>query len=111
CHWNALLRELWPTGFGDREAQEIITDITPTRTVNAYIENELYRVGRGREVTISPLDDDMEHAQMHDDLFAEDLAPEVKQQVATHIQRHAASFAMKQLQKQAEAKEAAQHTM
>jgi hypothetical protein len=110
-NWKYLLREIWATGFGDREAQQIITDIQPTRTVDAYIENELFRVGRGREVTISPLDDDMQHAQMHDDLFAEDLPPEVKQQVAMHIQRHAASYAMKQLQKQAEAQQAAQQAM
>jgi hypothetical protein len=110
-NWKYLLREIWATGFGDREAQEIITDITPTRTVDAAIENELYRVGRGREVTISPLDDDMAHAQLHDDLFGEDLPPEVKQQVATHIQRHAVSQVMKQLQQQAKAQQAAQQQM
>jgi hypothetical protein len=110
-NWKYLLREIWATGFGDREAQEIITDITPTRTVDAAVENELFRVGRGREVTISPIDDDMAHAQVHDDVLGEDVPPEVKQQVAVHIQRHAASFAMKELQKQAQAQQAAQQAM
>ena len=108
-NWKYLLREIWATGFGDKEAQQIITDITPTRTVDAYIENELFRVGRGSEVTISPLDDDMQHAQMHDPLLQEpDLDPAVKQMVAQHIQRHAVSYAMKELQKQQQAEQAAQ---
>jgi hypothetical protein len=107
-NWKYLLREIWATGFGDREAREIITDIVPTRTVDAAIENELFRIGRGKEVTISPLDDDMAHAQAHDDLFGEDLPPDVKEEAAAHIQRHAASYVMKQLKAQAQAQQAAQ---
>src|SRR5262249_56135259 len=41
-NWKYLLREIWATGFGDREAQHIITTIHPTRTAHPPTHNELY---------------------------------------------------------------------
>jgi len=113
--WKYLLREIWATGFGDREAQQIIKDITPTRAVDATIENELFQVGRGEEVTVSPLDDDMAHAHVHNQFLqteGQSLPPDVQQQLIQHIQRHAASFAMKQqAQQQQEMQQAMQQLM
>jgi hypothetical protein len=111
-NWKYLLREIWATGFGDREAEQIITDIMPTRVVDAYVENELFRVGRGAEVTVSPLDQDQEHADMHGKLLTEpDLDPEVVELVMRHIQKHGQSFAMKQIQAQQQAEQAAMAQM
>jgi len=118
--WKYLLREIWATGFGDREATQIIKDITPTRAVDATIENDLFRVGRGDEVTVSPIDDDNAHAQVHNAFLQSDegiaLHPAVQQQLIMHIQRHAASFAMKQQaqqeqQRQQEMQQAQQELM
>jgi len=108
--WKYLLREIWATGFGEKEAQQIIKDITPTRAVDAAIENELFWVGRGEEVTVSPLDDDMQHAQIHNQYLQQrqgDLPLETQTQLMQHIQRHAASFAMKQMLQQQQAEQAA----
>jgi len=112
--WKYLLREIWATGFGDREATQIIKDITPTRAIDATIENDLFAVGRGEEVTVSPIDDDQAHAQVHNAYLqsqeGQGLPPEAKQQLVKHIQRHAASFAMKQqaAQQQAEQQQMAE---
>lgn len=109
--WKYLLREIWATGFGDREAEMIVKDITPTRAVDPAIENELFQVGRGDEVTVSPVDDDMKHAQSHNQFLQSPegsaLPDYVKQQVVQHIQRHAASFAMKQQAAQQQAEQQA----
>jgi len=109
--WKYLLREIWATGFGDREAEMIIKDITPTRAVDANIENQLFEVGRGDEVTVSPIDDDMAHAQNHNAFLqspdGQALLDPTKMQVMQHIQRHAASFAMKQQAAQQQAEQAA----
>lgn len=108
--WKYLLRQIWATGFGDKEAQLIIKDITPTRTVDAVIENQLFAVGRGEEVTVSQLDDDLSHANLHNQWLQEQqgqVPPVVAQQMMQHIQRHAASYAMKQMQAQQEAEQAA----
>jgi hypothetical protein len=110
--WKYLLREIWATGFGDREAEMIVKDITPTRAVDPEIEDELFAVGRGDEVTVSPVDDDMKHAQTHAAFLqgpdGRALPDFVKQQVVQHIQRHAASFAMKQQMQQEQALQQAQ---
>jgi hypothetical protein len=109
--WKYLLREIWSTGFGDREAELIIKDITPTRQVDPEIEDQLFEVGRGDEVTVSPTDDDMHHAQVHNTYLQSDgrsLEPYIQQQIIQHIQRHAASFAMKQ---QAQQEQAMQQAM
>ena len=108
--WKYLLREIWATGFGDREAQLIIKDMNPTRMVDAWIENDLFKIGRGEEVTVSPLDNDMQHAQMHNQFLQGEgmgLPPETQQSLMLHIQRHAASYAMKQIQAQQQAEQAA----
>ena len=109
--WKYLLREVWATGFGDREAEMIVKDITPTRAVDAVIENQLFQVGRGDEVTVSPIDDDMKHAQIHNQFLqspeGQALPMPTKQEVIQHIQRHAASFAMKQQIQQEQAQQAA----
>jgi hypothetical protein len=108
--WKYLLREIWSTGFGDKEAQLIIKDINPTRAVDAKIENELFTAGRGADVTVSPMDDDMQHAQLHTQFLQTEgrmLPPEQQQELIQHIQRHAASFAMKQQQQQQAAEQAA----
>jgi hypothetical protein len=109
--WKYLLREIWSTGFGDREAELIIKDITPTRAVDPMIENQLFEVGRGDEVTVSPIDDDMQHAQVHNAWLqsaeGQQLPDQVKQQLIQHIQRHAASYVMKQQAAQQQAAQAA----
>jgi hypothetical protein len=108
--WKYLLREIWATGFGDREANMIVKDITPTRAVDAAIEDELFAVGRGEEVTVSPIDDDMAHAQIHNQYLqgaGAELPDMVKMQLMTHIQRHAASYAMKEMAKAQQAEQAA----
>jgi hypothetical protein len=107
--WKYLLKEIWATGFGDREASLIIKDITPTRAVDAPLENDLFEVGRGDEVTVSPIDDDMAHATIHNSYLQThpDLPDPVKLQIMQHIQRHAASYAMKEQVKQQQAEQAA----
>jgi hypothetical protein len=109
--WKYLLREIWATGFGDRESQMIIKDINPTRAVDASIEDELFGVGRGEEVTVSSLDDDMAHANVHNAFLQSpegmQLPEFTKGQVMVHIQRHAASYAMKQMAKQQQEEQAA----
>jgi hypothetical protein len=107
--WKYLLKEIWATGFGDREASLIIKDITPTRAVDAALENDLFEVGRGDEVTVSPIDDDMAHANIHNTYLQQhqDLPDLVKMQIMQHIQRHAASYAMKEQVKQQQAEQAA----
>ena len=110
--WKYLLREIWSTGFGDREAEMIIKDITPTRAVDPYIENQLFEVGRGDEVTVSPADDDMAHAKMHNEFLhspeGQALPLVAKQELIQHIQRHAASYAMKQQAQQMQVMQAMQ---
>ena len=99
--WRYLLTQVWAIGFGDQEAERIIKDIQPTRAVDGDIENELFLLGRGDEVTVSPLDDDMKHAEEHDKLLhRRDLPDEVKGEVMAHVKRHAASYAMKKMQAQ-----------
>lgn len=109
--WKYLLREVWSTGFGDREAEMIVKDITPTRAVDPLIENQLFEVGRGDEVTVSPVDDDMQHAKIHNEYLqspdGQALPEPVKMQLIQHIQRHAASYAMKQQVAQQQAQQAA----
>lgn len=109
--WKYLLREIWSTGFGDREAELIIKDITPTRAVDPQIEDQLFEVGRGDEVTVSPADDDMAHAQVHNAFLqspeGQALPDPVKLELMQHIQRHAASYAMKQQAAQQQAMQAA----
>jgi len=113
--WKYLLRQIWSTGFGDREAEQIIKDITPTRAVDPEIENQLFVVGRGDEVTISPLDDDQKHAQVHAQFLqspeGQALPDFTKNQLVQHIQRHAASFVMKQQMAQAQAAQQAQQAI
>ena len=109
--WKYLLRNIWSTGFGDKEAQLIIKDIQPTRAVDAVIENELFKVGRGDEVTVSQLDNDIEHANSHNKYLqenAEGMPEPTREQLMLHIQRHAASYAMKEMAKQQQAAQAAQ---
>jgi hypothetical protein len=97
--WKYLLRTVWATGFGDREAALVVKDIEPTRTIDAYVENELFVLGRGKEVTVSPNDNDEEHLQMHDVILQDprlDLA--IRNEMMEHMKRHAASMQMKQQQ-------------
>jgi len=102
--WKYLLREIWSTGFGDREAELIVKDIQPTRAVDPEIENQLFEIGRGDEVTVSPIDDDTKHAEIHgsylQSLAGMALPQAVQVLLMQHIQRHAASFAMKQMAQQ-----------
>lgn len=108
--WKYLLREIWATGFGDKEASLIIKDITPQRTVDPKIEDDLFAIGRGEEVTVSEQDDDMQHANVHNQFLQSEgmtLPPQTQQQLMQHIQRHAASYAMKEMAKQQAAEQQA----
>src|SRR5262249_60014065 len=92
-----------------------IKDSTPTRAVDPEIENQVFVVGRGDEVTISPLDDDQKHAQVHAQFLqspeGQALPDFTKNQLVQHIQRHAASFVMKQQMAQAQAAQQAQQAI
>ena len=109
--WKYLLREIWATGFGEKEATLIIKDIQPTRAIDPAIENQLFAVGRCDEVTVSPLDNDTQHAQLHSQWLQGPEGSQIpdleKLKVMGHIQKHAASFAMKQMAAQQQAEQAA----
>jgi hypothetical protein len=75
------------------------------RAIQAELENELYKIGRPDEVTVSPADDDAEHLRVHDQLMRkpEKMAPEVLQALVLHMKEHMTAMMAKQVMQQMQA--------
>ena len=106
--WLYLVRQIWGEGFGMRDADRVIKEIRPTVSVDAKLENELFAVERGYEVEVSPGDNDLEHAKVHDEMLGDPrITPVAQQQLQQHVRAHMSAFVMKQmLQQQAQQQQA-----
>jgi len=99
-----ILRAIWEDGFSLRDGDRIIKNTNQVKAIDARIENDLFRAGRGAEVDVSPIDDDRQHIEIHRDLlFDRKLDEQARVDVAAHIQAHvAAAMAKVIMQQQAE---------
>lgn len=100
-----LVQTLWTDGFQLPDGHRLIQKADPVRSLDPELENELFEVGRGDDVTVSPADDDMAHMKAHDRLLGpgNDLDPNTQQLVMKHIQAHVAGMVAKHLMQQQQA--------
>lgn len=102
--WVYLLRTIWSEGFELRDADRLIREKSPSRTLDPSLENDLILAGRADEVVVTPSDNDQQHARAHDLLLRDPKLPE-DQKAATiqHIRQHMAAMMAKQLLQQQQA--------
>jgi hypothetical protein len=94
-----LLREIYGTGMGMRNPERVVKEKVKQISVDWRIENDLFRLQRGHEVTISEGDNHVEHAEGHQHLLREgDIPLETQQLVFAHIRGHVAAQIAKQMQ-------------
>lgn len=106
-----LLRSIWGEGMNLPHADRVIRDKVKQKTVDPRIENEIFSVGRGEEVLVSPGDDDDKHMAVHGQMLMEPgLDPAVGARIQLHIQQHQAAKQSKAIlaQQQAQAQMMAQ---
>jgi len=95
-----MLREIWGTGMGMPNPDRVVQDLVKQVSVDAHIENDLFRLHRSAEVTISEADNHVEHATIHQELLNDpELDPMDGRAVLAHIRGHVAAQIAQQLQK------------
>lgn len=95
---KTLLRDIYGQGLGLRNAEGIVRDKTPMKSLDWRLENDLFRAGMGVEVQVSPKDPHLEHAKGHDLLLRDPgIDPRVKTLVMQHVQQHLAAMVAAQM--------------
>lgn len=83
-----FLRIMYTEGLLLPHPQRVFQDASPVRAIDPELENELFRQGRGDEVTVSPADKHEEHFAKHLALAADPtLPPPVKELLMVHVQQ------------------------
>ena len=91
-----LLKTLWTDGFQLPEAERLIREIQPVRSLDPALENQLILSGRVDDVAVSPADDDQKHAQIHDQLLGPGiLDPVTAERTIAHVKAHVAAMLTK----------------
>lgn len=100
-----LVTDIYSIGLQLPGVERIIQEIQPVRALDAKLENELYLVGRGDDVTVSPADDDMKHIMEHDALLKPGKLkrPEQFAEVMAHVKAHVEAMMAKQMMQQMQA--------
>lgn len=95
-----ILQQIW-IYMGMNNAESVIKPLKPMHSLDPRLENDLFVVGRGDEVTVVEGDNDDKHLQAHDAGLANDkLEGWHRAQLMQHIQQHAVSKIAKQVMQQ-----------
>lgn len=93
-----LVKQIWTVGFEQQDADRLLVDIQPVRSLDPESENQLIVMGRGDEVKVSPADQDQQHLQIHDQVMQDQSVPmDLKAQMFEHMRAHMAGMIAKQL--------------
>jgi hypothetical protein len=102
--YATLLTDIYSKGLGLPNADRIVVDIHPQEGTDPTIENDLFRVGRGREIVVSEADDDDKHLEAHMRLaqvaVEAGVDPADMALLQIHLRRHQAAKMAKQLMAQ-----------
>lgn len=89
--WDELQREIG-RALGVRNPERFLAARDTATATDWRLEHDLFRVGRGAEVHVSPADPDIEHAREHDRFLASDegraLPDDQRELLARHIEDH-----------------------
>jgi hypothetical protein len=110
-----LLTDIYSKGLQLPNAKQIVQDIHPKEGTDPSLENDLFRVGRGKEVIVSEADDDAQHLQMHTRLAQQSVEADVPAADATllvaHIRQHQAATMAKKIMAQQQQQQQAMQAM
>lgn len=107
-----LMKAIWSDGFGLRNADRVIRDLSPMKSVDPRLENDLFLAERGEEVKVSPADNDVGHIKQHQPLVGNHDTPDSQiPLVIAHIQEHHAAQLTKQIMQQMQAQAQAQQQL
>ena len=95
-----LLRTIWTDGLGLRDGMKVVREITPMKSLDPYIENDLFREGHGADVDVSMADDDATHMQVHAQAITDPRMAMAQMELRKHIRSHQASAMAKQMMQQ-----------
>lgn len=94
-----LLRSIYGAGgLGRRDADKVVRDTTKSEAMDPRLENDLFRVGRGGDLRVSPKEDHRLHIRAHETL-GDDLPWLTQQQVKLHVEEHVQAMVMAEFQR------------
>lgn len=85
--WSKVISDFY-TGLGLPNVDQVIVDLHPQEGTDPTLENDLFRVGRGKEVVVSEADDDDKHLAMHTRLAQQAVEADVPPGEMLHLQNH-----------------------
>jgi hypothetical protein len=99
-----MIYDIYSKGLGIPDASRYIVDIHPSEATDPTLENDLFRVGRGRDVVVSEADDDdkhlAEHMRLAQHAVEADVDPADMALLQKHLRMHQSAKMAKQIMAQ-----------